>query len=155
MPDSDQVASDDRRRETQNSERRPALLYGGLLAAFLVMVLILFNTVFTFHGPYAVLSPSAFVQWLLIGWIPFIVGFFGILNGKREDIFGHPVYNETLLKSSFYGYLIWSVLLAGTFLLQLDFGWLMEGVIPNIVGFILIFSIYGLWRWKDSQGGQE
>ncbi|HIJ07392.1 MAG: hypothetical protein XE11_0835 [Methanomicrobiales archaeon 53_19] len=155
MPDSNLAAPGDRKEETQDPERRIALLYGVFLVAFLVLVLILFNTIFTFHGPYSVLSPGSFVQWLLIGTIPFIVGFFGILNMRREDIFGRPGYNETLLKSSFYGYLIWSVFLAGTFLLQLDFGWLMEGVIPNIVGFILIFCIYGLWRLKDSQGRKE
>ncbi|MDO9538638.1 MAG: hypothetical protein Q7J09_01345 [Methanocalculus sp.] len=155
MPDSDQVASDDRRGETRNPEIRPALLYGGLLVAYLVLVVLLFNSIFTLHGPYAVLSPSPFVQWLLIGTIPFIVGFFGILNRRREDIFGRPVYNETLLKSSFYGYLIWSVLLAGVFLLQLDFGWLMKGIVPNVVGFILIFCIYGLWRLTDSKGRKE
>ncbi len=155
MPDSNQVAPVDGREETQNSERRFALLYGGFLVGFLVLVLILFNTIFTFHGPYAVLSPGSFVQWLLLGTIPFIVGFFGILNMRREDIFGRPVYNETLLKSGFFGYLIWTIFLAGTFLLQLDFGWLMEGVIPNILGFILIFSIYGLWRLKDSRGRKE
>lgn len=155
MPDSNQAAPVDGREETQDPERRVALLYGGFLVGFLVLVLILFNTVFTTHGSYAVLSPIPFVQWLLVGTIPFIVGFLGILNMRREDIFGRPVYNETLLKSSFYGYLIWTVFLAGTFLLQLDFGWFMEGMVPGICGFILIFCIYGLWRLKDTRGMKE
>ncbi|MCQ1537809.1 hypothetical protein FTO68_02240 [Methanocalculus taiwanensis] len=155
MPDSNQAAPVDGREETQDPERRVALLYGVFLVGFLVLVLILFNTIFTTHGPYEVVSPSPFISWLLYGWIPFIVGFFGILNRKREDIFGRTVNNETLLKSSFYGYLIWSVFLIGVFLLQLDLGWLMEGIVPNTVGFILIFCIYGLWRLKDSQGRRE
>lgn len=58
-------------------------------------------------------------------WV-FIVGFFGILQGRREDIYGRPVYDETVLKSSFCGYLIGSVLLAGVFIFQPDYGWLMK-----------------------------